>query len=222
MEMRHMSLGSLRSAMRTGSRPELGVPASLDVETGTVFKKERIVRPISAEVCALIWDYPNLVPPKGRTRSALAQHGMRDCLDGPPGKVARTVLFHVLEQTLPIWGTRGEPAEVGGLEGKVDGRYLTVARADDAEVELEVWKVPGEMEEEVLARGVVRLFFHRVWRRRITRKAVKWLRANGWRKRDREVIRDAIGRNAWSKWFDWSDGSTLHFWLWPEEWRLDM
>eukprot|EP00972_Heterocapsa_arctica_P035046 5160230-Heterocapsa_arctica.AAC.1 len=30
------------------------------VQTDTVFKKERIVRPISAEERALIWDYPNL------------------------------------------------------------------------------------------------------------------------------------------------------------------
>jgi hypothetical protein len=212
------------------------------METDTVYKQERIVRPISAEERALIWDYPNLVPPKGRAGSALAQHGMRDCLDGPPGKVVRTILFHVLEQVLPVWGIKGEPSEVpatirvegvdtgesmarkdaGGLEGKVDSRYLTVARADDAAVELEVWKVPGETEEEAASRGDMRNFFHRVWRRRITGEAVRWLRVNGWRKRDREVIRDALSRNAESSWFDWSDGSTLHFWLWPEEWRVDM
>eukprot|EP00978_Attheya_sp_CCMP212_P037259 scaffold174359_cov57-Attheya_sp.AAC.1 len=97
--------GALVPDPSSGSRP-------VWMETGTVFKKERIVRPLSAEERALIWDYPNLVPPKGRAGSALAQHGMRDCLDGPPGKVVRTVLFHVLEQMLPIWGTRGEPTEV--------------------------------------------------------------------------------------------------------------
>eukprot|EP00978_Attheya_sp_CCMP212_P013697 scaffold34407_cov34-Attheya_sp.AAC.5 len=177
------------------------------MEMGMAFKKEWIIQPMSAEEHALIWDYPNLVPPKRRVGSALAQHGMRGCLDGPPGKVVRTVIFHVLEQTLSIWGTGREPTEVpvtirvegidtgkstarrevGGLEGKVDDRYLTVAQEDDAEVELEVWKVSGETEEGALARGVVCLFFHRVWRRRITREAAKWrLHAKGWQKRDRE------------------------------------
>ena len=214
------------------------------VQTDTVFKKERIVRPISAEERALIWDYPNLVPPKGRSGSALAQHGMRDCLSGPPGKVVRTILFHVFEQVLPLWG-KGEKGEtvgapevlrvvgvntgeftalkiLGGLEGEVDERYLTVARADDAEVELEVWKIPGETGEEIEARQGMRIFFHQVWRRRITREATGWLRANGNRKRDKEVIWDAITRNALSEWFDWSDGSTLHFWRWPREWREEI
>eukprot|EP00978_Attheya_sp_CCMP212_P014437 scaffold36767_cov32-Attheya_sp.AAC.2 len=109
------------------------------VQTDTVFKKERI----------------------GRAGSALVQHGVWECLNGPPGKVVRTVLFHVLEQLIPIWGRgiQAEPARepgilrvvvgvdtgkstalgvLGGLEREVDERYLTVARADDAEVELEV------------------------------------------------------------------------------------
>ena len=47
------------------------------------------------------------------------------------------------------------PASDGGLEGEVDERYLTVARADDAEVELEVWRIPGETEEEIAARQVL-------------------------------------------------------------------
>eukprot|EP00978_Attheya_sp_CCMP212_P005808 scaffold12967_cov38-Attheya_sp.AAC.1 len=130
------------------------------VQTDMVFKKERIVLPISAEERALIWDYPNLVPLKGRAGSALAQHGVRECLNWPPGKVVRTVLFCVLEQLIPIWGwgIQAEPAMepgilrvvgvdagkstalgiVGGLEREVNECYLTVARADDAEVELEV------------------------------------------------------------------------------------
>jgi hypothetical protein len=137
----------------------------------------------------LIWGYPNLlVPSKGRAGYALAQHGMKGCLEGPPGRVVRTVLFHVLEQVLPIWGIKGEKSELpatirvegvdtgesmarkeeGGLEGKVDDCYLTVVRADDAAVELKIWKVPGETEEEAVARGVMRLFFHRVWQRRFT------------------------------------------------------
>eukprot|EP00978_Attheya_sp_CCMP212_P003354 scaffold6919_cov56-Attheya_sp.AAC.2 len=148
------------------------------------------------------------------------------------------------EQLIPIWrrGVQAEPATepgilrvvgvdtgkstalgvLGGLEGEDDKHYLTVARANDAEVELEVWKVPGETEEEIAARHALRGFFHQVWRRRITQEATRWLRANGYRKRDKEVVWDAITCLARSEWFDWADGSTLAFWRWPKEWREDM
>ena len=61
----------------------------------------------------------------------------------------------------------------------------------------------------------------------MTLEATCWLRDQGvtdgheqWQ-RNRDAIADCITRAVNSTWWDWSDGSRLFFWRWPDPWRLE-
>jgi hypothetical protein len=109
--------------------------------------------------------------------------------------------------------------------GEDDAAEGAVAcRADDAQVDLALWAVGGEGEELEKARGAIRAFLHKVWRRNLVREAQRWLRteeAMEDRERNVHAVRDCITRCAESTWWDWSDGSRLLFWRWPERWRVE-
>jgi hypothetical protein len=61
----------------------------------------------------------------------------------------------------------------------------------------------------------------------MTAEATLWLRTQGMVEgaeqlsRNREVIADCITRTANSTWWEWSDGSRLFFWRWPEAWHQE-
>lgn len=102
---------------------------------------------------------------------------------------------------------------------------VTVAtRDDDAEANRALWAVGGSGAGMESAREVLRNFMFGWWRRRLCKEAVQWLKSP-WAQieidENRNAIRDCITRCANSTWWDWSDGSRLLFWRWPEAWRQE-
>jgi hypothetical protein len=75
----------------------------------------------------------------------------------------------------------------------------------------------------------MRQAFHRVWYRRLSKEAAKYYRAKSESVaktcsgredliKDKEAIEDCLMRSRRSTWWEWTDGSRLYFWRWPECW----
>ena len=104
----------------------------------------------------------------------------------------------------------------------------TVTMADGAEVDLSLGNVGGDAPGMQGARTAIAwCWLHAHSRRVLTKEASWWLGIHGglrgsdqflW---NREAIVDFITRAANSSWWDWSDGSRLFFWQWPEVWHLE-
>jgi hypothetical protein len=109
-----------------------------------------------------------------------------------------------------------EWGEADAVEGAV------ACRADDAQVDLALWAIGGEGADLEKARGAIWNWLHRRWRRQLVQGVCQWLKTEeaivGL---DQNVmaVRDCIRRCANSTWWEWSDGSRLLFWQWPENWR---
>lgn len=102
----------------------------------------------------------------------------------------------------------------------------TAAKADDAEVDLSLWNVGGDEDGMEEARKVIRDALHSRWVRRLTIEAAGYFASQVYespteRDRDREALLECIERCQNSTWWDWSDGSRLHFWRWPQVWRRE-
>jgi hypothetical protein len=109
-----------------------------------------------------------------------------------------------------------EWGEADAVEGAV------ACRADDAQVDLALWAIGGEGVETEGARAAIHKLLHSIWRRKFTREACRWLKREVAMKdldRNTVAVRDCVQRCAESTWWEWSDGSRLIFWRWPESWR---
>jgi hypothetical protein len=139
----------------------------------------------------------------------------------------------------PFLGVQGSKAMIGGVMERMayfgwvwePGDSLNVStatKADEAEVDLSLWNVGRDGPGMEAARAVIRNWLHSKWRRSITAEAAQWIRAQGvvggneQLSRNRDAIVDCITRAANSTWWDWSDGSRLFFWRWPEAWRIEV
>jgi hypothetical protein len=74
------------------------------------------------------------------------------------------------------------------------------------------------------ARGAMRNLLHRRWRRKLCREACRWLKSKEAAvglDRNTIAVRDCVGRCANSTWWEWTDGSRLLFWRWPENWQVE-
>ena len=109
----------------------------------------------------------------------------------------------------------------------IDSVDISVAtKADDAEVDLSLWNVGGDGPGMENARGIIRNLLRDRWIRRMTIEAAKWYNSNQdvsdvEQARNREAIIDCITRCSHSTWWEWSDGSRLNFWRWPEVWSRE-
>ena len=100
----------------------------------------------------------------------------------------------------------------------------TAARADDAKIDLSLWNVGGDAEGMEEAREIIRNALHSRWTRRLTIEAASFFASQHYsdpleKERDREALLECIERCRNSTWWEWSDGSRLHFWRWPDVWR---
>jgi hypothetical protein len=130
-------------------------------------------------------------------------------------------------RTRPPWvRDGGGDADFLGWNWAADaiGEVRVATKSDDAEVDLSLWAVGGDAPGMEEARGVLRNFLLRIWKRRLTREVTQWL-ATATAKDDlqanTEAARDCLQRSANSDWWDWSDGSRLMFWRWPLGWQAE-
>ena len=72
-----------------------------------------------------------------------------------------------------------------------------------------------------LARATIRSFLHQCWLKRLWRGLRDFIRDNSKdivdREANRAAARDCLTRASRSDWWEWSDGSRLHFWRWPRD-----
>jgi hypothetical protein len=101
---------------------------------------------------------------------------------------------------------------------------------DDAEVRVDVWNRHLQMGLEASIQfrlspttlDVLREFFLRVWRRRLTRSYFRWeATMDAPNKFDyRVAASDCILRACGATWWQWEDGSRPFFWRWPVDYQL--
>jgi hypothetical protein len=114
-------------------------------------------------------------------------------------------------------------------------------KADDAIVPTAIWddrvwagtwwsENKHHLYEERYGRGPLDAIWElglRVWQRNVRVSFIQYMKhayGNLWAtcrsgQRDREVGRDCLWRAIWCDWWDWSRGSTLFFWRWPQRQR---
>ena len=106
---------------------------------------------------------------------------------------------------------------------------LKAARADDAEVPKWMWNdridnlLKGRVERTILDKALEIIrekFGHRIWVRRVVESFWSWRRGDS--KHALEIASleggmDAMRQATCSSWWEWDQGSRIHFWRWPEE-----
>jgi hypothetical protein len=101
---------------------------------------------------------------------------------------------------------------------------ITVAcKGDDAQVNLKLWAVGGDLEKMENVRVVLRNFLWRYWLQKITKEANDWLSTEHYQveehTRHQNAIKDCLEQCEKSDWWQWEHGSRLFFWRWPSIWR---
>jgi hypothetical protein len=131
-----------------------------------------------------------------------------------------------LSATIP--GTNLERlAYFGWIWDYTDSVKVTVARkADGASFDTAIWAVGGNAAGMEAAREALRDGLHVLWRRNLRKEGLAWLAKNACDdpaedEANRLSMVDCITRLTNSDWWTWKAGSRLHFWRWPEVWRIE-
>jgi hypothetical protein len=111
-----------------------------------------------------------------------------------------------------------------------EGEVMVATKVDDTGIYISLWAVGGNASRMEEAKEVMWRAFHRVWYRRLSKEAAKYYCAKSEAMaktclgredliKDKEAIEDCLMRSQRSTWWEWTDGSRLYFWRWPECWR---
>ena len=215
-----------------GRAPDLSALAQDDrrilVLASSTFSKTRVIRRIKHHELLGMWDYEGKLEAQGWTRPQRDEI-IRRRLQSPPAKIVRSFVFKLCDLFAPTDLDERVDRAVGlttdvpfsPLEQAVSTR-LTAAKADNAEVDLSLWALPEESEEETRARAVLRRFALRCWVRMQERSACAWLAARDpvkWD--DHEAVEDCLRRCRAATYWSWPRGSRLLFWKFPDEWAID-
>jgi len=104
---------------------------------------------------------------------------------------------------------------------------------DDAQVPVHLWDeaiVPDGDPLKLAALNIIRTFALCWWKRRTRREFLEWMakkypspsKIPVEYKKDRSAGLDCLSRCANSSWWEWSAGSRLLFWRWPEEYKISI
>jgi hypothetical protein len=130
-------------------------------------------------------------------------------------------------------GDLGDLSDIGALRRKEyfgmvweshAANITGAAKADDAVVDVSLWAVGGDGPGMESAREVLRKALFRKWRRRLVLEAARWLQSEEAQEEytaNQAALCDCIRRCAHSSWWEWTDGSRLLFWRWPQAWRRE-
>ncbi len=78
---------------------------------------------------------------------------------------------------------------------------IAAAQANDAEVDLSAWALPGETIEQARSRDVLRRFVIQGWATYLSKEAMQWWKSNGKNPKDLTAIQNCIFQaRAYSCW----------------------
>jgi len=205
------------------------------VKAASVMSDEPVLRRVKMHELLSMLDYEGKVEARHWSKSEEDDVFSQRVLS-PPAKIIRTflgkaadaiaaVVFHEHVAAKPLAASaprikvgKTDDVPFTPLEGNVDTR-LAAAQADDAEVDLSTWAMPGETQEQAAARKVFRSVALRWWKWHKTQKAWKWFNNHGQLPADRLAIEDCVGRIEACTYFQWPRGSRIFFWEFDEEFR---
>ncbi|KAL7527269.1 hypothetical protein ACHAXR_004033, partial [Thalassiosira sp. AJA248-18] len=229
---------SLYSAKKLG--PDISTLKGEDrffwVSAASVMSKNHVLRRVKIFELFAVWDY------EGKLESSEWSHAesidiLRYRTLSPPAKMIRLFLGKAADaivqevmgaRSLQNVNTTPGSLRVGmtkdipftPMEVKVDTR-VEAKLADDAEVNLSTWAIPGETESEIKARIVLRQFAVRWWAYNLEKKAWLWWHAHGKDPIDAEAITDCIRRVKACTYWQWVRGSRLMPWQCSPEFHND-
>jgi hypothetical protein len=99
---------------------------------------------------------------------------------------------------------------------------IVSAQADNAEVNLSAWALPGETVEQAQARDVMRRFAIRWRASNLSKEAMGWWSSNGKDPKDLAVNQNCIFQARACSYWHWHRGSHLFFWRFPKEFQVQM
>jgi hypothetical protein len=107
------------------------------------------------------------------------------------------------------------------MEGKAM-THVAAAQADDAEVDLSAWALPGETLKEARTRDVLLRLAIQWWASNLSRKAMRWWTSNGKDPKDLAAIQNCIFQAHACSYWHWHCGSHLFFWRFSKEFQVQM
>ena len=237
-QVRGQKSGNLQpvySATRLG--PDLSTMRARDrliwVKANSVRSPHPVLRQVNIHELHAMWDY------EGKLECKHWSQGMKYKvlsyrLLSPPAKIVRLFLFQAADAIKVTCLHHDRPATTttvtagltknvpfSAMEQQIAGRAEATI-SDDAEVDLSTWALPGETPEQAAYRAILRRFALKWWANNLENEANAWLATHGNSAEDREAIEDCIRRAKACTYWQWTRGSRLFFWRFPEEFRADM
>ena len=229
---------SLYSADRVG--PDISTMAEEDrffwVSAASVRSKDHVFRRVKTYELFSIWDYEGKLESVEWSRAEAVQV-LRYRTLSPPAKMIRLFLSKAADAIVQEVMGAGAQQVIGPtlrclkagltrdvpftpMEAKVDTR-VEAKLADDAEVNLSTWAVPGETKRESEARVVLRRFAARWWAYNLERNAWNWWRLHGKDPADADAIVDCVRRAKACTYWHWTRGSRIMPWRCSAEFHDD-
>jgi len=204
------------------------------VRAQTVWRKDAVVRRMLPYELLAMWDYEGKLESK-RWSTSVMNKVISSRMGSPPAKILRAVAFpafkflhercgaRIQEDLSPRVGLRtvGKTAEVptSVLEAK-SGVGRAAATPDDAGIDLSIWAMPGETQEQAKARQGLRKLAVRGWAWLVQRDAERWLEAHPRASaQERRALDDCVRRARACSYWEWHRGSRIMWFRLPEEWQ---
>ncbi len=223
-----------------GLAPDLGaLPADkrhIWVQADSVFSPPRgghrpkCVRRINNAELLAAWDYEGKFEARN-WEEELEKAITTARLSSPPAKMIRSFVFSAgtfildhsgLTEEIPALLPPGKTSDVpfSPLEESANIR-LKAAQADDAEVDLSQWALPGKTNEQAQAQKILRRFAVKWWKYYQIKAARAWLKRNPGKPNER-AINDCIRRIKGCTYWAWPWGSRIFFWKFDgTDWLVD-
>lgn len=204
------------------------------VRAQTVWRKEATVRRMLPHELLALWDYEGKQESKHWKQWEIAKVTQAR-LESPPAKIMRAVAYPAFgallkrrpglegETQVPSKRARtvGKTADIPTsiLEAKA-GVGRAAATPDDAGIDLSIWAIPGETEEEAQARQGLRKMAAHAWGWLVERDAERWLKSHPSHSRqERAALDDCVRRARACSYWEWCRGSRIMWFRLPEEWQ---
>jgi hypothetical protein len=124
---------------------------------------------------------------------------------------SKSILFPTVGLT---WDVPFTPMEVKATTP------IAAAQANNAEVDLLTWALPGETIKQACSRDVLRRFAVRWWATNLLKEAMRWWKSNGKDPKDLEAIQNCIFQARACSYWHWHQGSRFSFGDSPKNFKL--